>query len=150
MKSNIEKFEKAKNIIINVYSVENKIIVPVRVSTNIDSIYRPFQNNTKDLAITYENIQEHTKDLLDLNDNKRLVNLFLCENHYSLIINLHRLVSKQVSSSLIHNLICYRCSISFKSLLKYYHHLRICVNSKSTKAVTLLPKPSTYLTFKTI
>ena len=148
LNSNIEKFEKANNLIINVYSVENKIIVPVRISTNIDSIYMPFLNNTKDLAITDENIQEYTKDLLDLNDNKRLVNLFLYENHYSLITNLHRLVSKQVSSSLIHNLICYRCLLSFKSPLKYYHHLRFCVNNKSTKAVTLLPKPNTYLSFK--
>ena len=108
----------------------------------------PFLNNTKDLAITDENIQEHTKDLLDLYDNKRLVNLFLYENHYSLITNLHRLVSKQVSTSLIHNLICYRCLLSFKSPLKYYHYLRFCVNNKSTKAVTLLPKPNTYLSFK--
>ena len=34
LSSNIEKFEKANNLIINVYSVENKTIVPVRISTN--------------------------------------------------------------------------------------------------------------------
>ena len=146
--SNIEKFEKANNIIINVYSVENKIVVPVRVSSNIDSIYTPFLNSTKEIPITDENIQEYTKDLLDLNDNKRLVNLFLYENHYSLINNLHRLVSKQVSSNHEHNLICYRCLLSFKSPLKYYHHLRFCVSNRATKAVTLLPKPKTCVSFK--
>ena len=146
--SNIEKFEKANNLIINVYSAENKIIVPVRISTNIHSIYMPFLNHTKDLVISDENIQGYTKDLLDLNGNKRLVNLSLYENHFSVNTNLHRLISKQLTSSLIHNLTCYSCLLSFTPPLIYYHYLRFCLNNKSTKAVTLLPKPSTYLSFK--
>ena len=112
------------------------------------TVYTPFLNDTKDVAITKDNIQEYTKQLLDLNTNTRLVNLFLFNEHYSLMINnIHRLVSSQISTKETHNYICYRCLSSCKSPSKYYYHLRFCVKNKATKAVTDLPKPGTFLSF---
>ena len=146
--STITKFEKANRLIVNIYSEEDNTVVPVRISPTIDDVYTPFLNDTKDISITKDNIQEYTKQLLDLNTNTRLVNLFLFNEHYSLINNLHRLVSNQISASdCNHNYICYRCLSSCKSPLKYYYHLRFCVKNKATKAVTNLPKPGTFLSF---
>ena len=145
--STITKFGKANNLIVNIYSEENNTIVPVRLSPSIDHVYSPSLNDTKDVAITKDNIQEYTKQLLDLNTNTRLVNLFLFNKYYSLINNLHRLVSSQISTKETHNYICYRCLSSYKSSLKYYYHLRFCVKNKATKAVTDLPKPEAFSSF---
>ena len=142
--------KKANNLIINVYTCEDELMVPVKISPLTDSIYTPFLESTKDITITEENMQDYRKDLLDLNCNTRLINPFLYSNHYSLITKLHSLVSKQLGSNDSHNYICYRCLNSCKSSLKYFHHLRFCVSNKATKAVTLLPKPSTFMKFKKV
>ena len=122
--STITKFEKAYRLIVNIYSEEGDTIVPMRISPSIDDVYTPFLSDTKDVAITKDNIQEYTKQHLDLNTNTRVVNLFLYNELYSLINNLHRLVSNQISASdCNHNYICHRCLSSCKSPLKYYYHL---------------------------
>ena len=121
--SSLIKFEKVNNLILNIYSCEKKLKVPIRISLLIDGVFTPFLESIKDVPITQENVQEYTKDLLDLNHNNRLVNLFLYSNHYSLKTNLHRLVSKQVSPKETHNYIfycCYRCLSSCKSALKRF------------------------------
>ena len=146
--SSILKFEKANNLIINVYTCEKELIVPLRVSPQIDKIYLPFLQSIKDLAITSENIGSFTDSLKSLNSHDRLVNLFLYSNHYSLITDLHKLISKQVSSDHSHNFICYRCLNSCKSALKYFHHLRFCVGNDASQALTILPEPNTFLSFK--
>ena len=95
--SNILKFEKVNNLIINVYTCEKELILPVRVSPVIDKIYLTFLQSIKDLAITSETIGSFTDSLKSLNSHDRLVNLFLYSNHHSLITDLHKLISKQVS-----------------------------------------------------
>ena len=145
--SSILKFEKANNLIINVYTCEKELILPLRVSPLIDKIYLPFLQSIKDLAITSENIGSFTDSLKSLNSHDRLVNLFLYSNHYSLITDLHKLISKQVSSDHSHNFICYRCLNSCKSALKYFHHLRFCVGNDASQALTILPEPNTFFFF---
>ena len=67
--STITKFEKASNLIVNIFSEEGDTIVPIRISPNIDDVYTPLLNDTKDVAITKDNIKEYNKQLLDLNTN---------------------------------------------------------------------------------
>ena len=134
--STITKFEKGNNLIVNFYSEEGDTVVQIRISPNIDDVNTLFLNDTKDVAITKDNIQEYTKQLLDLNTKTRLVNLFLFNKHYSQISNLNRLVSSQISTKETQNHICNRFLSSYKSPLKYYHHLQFSVKNKATKAVT--------------
>ena len=54
LNSSILIFEKANNLIINVYTCENELILPLRVSPLIDKIHLPFLQSIKDLAITSE------------------------------------------------------------------------------------------------
>ena len=48
--SSILKFEKANNLIINVYTCEKELILPVRMSPQIDKLYLPFLQSIKDRA----------------------------------------------------------------------------------------------------
>ena len=102
----------------------------------------------KDKTISTDNIQEYIKDIKDCNNNTRLVNLFLYDNHYSLITNFNRLISKQLDKHRNEHYICLRCLQFFRAGLKYYDHLRFCVKNKASKAVLQLPKPDTLLSFK--
>ena len=124
----------------NTYSEKGNTVFPDRILPTIVDAYTPFLSDTKD------NIQEYTKQLLDLNIKKCLVSLSFFNEHYSLINNLHRLVSNQISASdCNHSYICYRCLSSCKSPLKYYFRLRFCVKNKATKAATNIPKLGTVL-----
>ena len=155
--SNILKFENRNDLIINIFTCENKTIVPVRLSSKIDKIYLDFLNGVKDQSINEDNIREYVNDLIELNHHKRLVNLFLYSNHYSLITKLSRLISKQIDgnmhtsskddNNIYNDCICYRCLNHTYSPLKYFNHLRFCISEKGSKAVIDLPKPGTMIEF---
>ena len=83
----LKKFEKASNLIINIYACEDsdQIIVPGRVSSLVDYLYAQFLKSVKDVSVSMENIQRYTKDLQDLHQSKRLVNLFINKNYSFLI-----------------------------------------------------------------
>ena len=68
------KFKKANNLIVNVYTCEDKIILPVRVSSLIDQIHSQFLQSSKDLAITNKNIGSFTDSLIGQNCDDRFVN----------------------------------------------------------------------------
>ena len=61
--SNILIFEKANDVIINVYTYEDKNIVPVRVSPLTNDIYLPFLDSTKGLAITGGEVSRSLQNL---------------------------------------------------------------------------------------
>ena len=72
----------------NIYSQGDNSVATVHISPSTDEVYTPFLNNTNDMAITKDNIQEYTKQL-DLQTNTHQVSLFLFNKYYLLINNLH-------------------------------------------------------------
>ena len=72
--STITKLEKANSLMVNNHSEEVSNVVPVRIPTSMNDVYTTFLSDIKDVAITKDNIQEYTKQLVDLKTNTHLVN----------------------------------------------------------------------------
>ena len=143
--SSIEKFEEANNLSINIYTLENNLIVPIRISSNVDKHYTDIYSEIQKFNVTNDaTIREKLNHINDIiSHHTKFINLFLYEKHYTLITSLSALLSNQLSTFRGKHYICHRCLSHCQSPVKFFHHLRFCIGNKASQALITLPKPNT-------
>ena len=106
----ISKFEKANNVHINVYSLDDdgKTKIPVHISKH---------------------------------PSEEVINLFLYNNHYSLIKTFNRF------SGGTHDYTCPRCMKSYANTESFNHHTSLCKDLNENGSSVIMPEENTFTQF---
>ena len=149
--SSIDEFEKINNLTINIYTLENDLVVPIKISSNVDNQYTNLYNEMLKHDITDESkIREKITQLEKaIRDHTNFINLLLYQGHFTLITSMSALVRQQLNDkkSSHRYYICNRCLSHCQSPIKFFHHLRFCIGNKASQATIDLPEPGSKLKF---
>ena len=102
----------------------------IEFPTKLKDIHK-FENNNN-VTVNVFSFDDETKKVYTLRlskaDFKEIINLFLYDEHYSVVKNLSRLVSGQLNKQDHKKHICLRCLNHFKTLESLEKHLELCQN----------------------
>ena len=109
--SSIDEFKKLDDFTINVYTLENELVVPIKISSNVDNQYSNSYNEMQKYDIANEiTIREKITELeKQINNPTNFINLLLYQGHFILIISMSRLVHQQILKHKSRLYICNRC-----------------------------------------
>ena len=102
----------------------------IESSMKLKDIHKFEQNNN--INVNVFSYDDETKQVYTLRlskqDGEECVNLFLYDEHYSVVKNLSRLISKQLSKGKYKKHTCMRCLNHFKTSESLEPHLKLCQN----------------------